>query len=454
MKHRPTRRRFLQGAAAAAGSALLLHGQRSDAGLLDLLPLPGRSGIEHIVVVMMENRSFDHLLGWLPGANGRQAGLSYPDPAGALHPTFPLAPTIGYQGCNNLDPDHSWEGGRIQYDNGAMDGWLRANSDIFSIGYYERADRPFFNELAASFTALDRYPCSILAETFPHRFVAHAAQTPTLHSVGTTTAITDPQTIPTIWDRLAAAGVSGCYYFSDVPFLGLWGARYLPISRPYAAFLAEATAGLLPAVSFVDPRFVDEGSGSSGDDHPHADLRVGDAFLSQTFAAVANGPCWPNTVFIVTYDEWGGFYDHVAPPRVTPGVPRGAHPASGPDKDVSGGRVLLGFRVPCIIAGPLAAGGDPARPRVDHGLYDHTSILKLIEWRWNLPSLTPRDAPGSNITNLVAALDLAHPDPTVPPLPLLVTPVLDACVPVLPAVDDQWQRLLRSPLLADWHLPV
>ncbi|HEX3479071.1 MAG TPA: alkaline phosphatase family protein [Kofleriaceae bacterium] len=444
MKQRPTRRRFLQGAAAAAGGALLLRGQRSDAGLLDLLPLPELSGIQHIVVVMMENRSFDHLLGWLPGANGRQAGLSYPDASGVMHPTFALAPTIGYQGCNNLDPDHSWEGGRVQYDNGAMDGWLRAHSDLFSIGYYERADRPFFNELAASFTTLDRYHCSILAETFPNRFFAHAAQTPTLHSVGTTTAITDPQTIPTIWDRLAAAGVSGRYYFSDVPFLGLWGERYLPISRPYAAFLAEAATGLLPAVSFVDPRFIDEGSGSSGDDHPHADLRVGDAFLSQTFAAVAHGPCWPNTVFIVTYDEWGGFFDHVAPPTSV-----AANAVDPPD---AGGNVLLGMRVPVVVASPWTRAG--GQPRISSALYDHTSILKLIEWRWNLPNLTPRDAPGSNITNLAAALDFTHPNPAVPPLPLLVTPVLDACAPVLPAVDDQWQRLVSSPLLAGWHLPL
>jgi phospholipase C len=441
MNQRLTRRRFLQGAATAAGSAMLLSGQRSDASLLDL-PRPELSGIQHIVVVMMENRSFDHLLGWLPGADGRQAGLSYPDAGGVLHPTFPLASTIGYQGCSNLDPDHSWEGGRIQYDNGAMDGWLRANSDLFSIGYYERADRPFFNELAASYTTLDRCHSSILAETFPNRFFAHAAQTPTLHSVGTGTVITDPQTIPTIWDRLAAAGVSGRYYFSDVPFLGLWGDRYLSISRRYATFLTEAAAGLLPAVSFVDPRFIDEGSGSSGDDHPHADLRVGDAFLSKTFAAVASGPGWANTVFIVTYDEWGGFFDHVVPPTSV-----AANAVDPPD---ASGNVLLGMRVPAVVASPWTRAGD--QPRISSALYDHTSILKLIEWRWNLPNLTPRDAPGSNITNLAAALDFAHPDPAVPPLPLLATPVLNACISALPAVDDQWERLLRSPVLADWHL--
>jgi len=440
MKQKPTRRRFLQGAAAAAGGALLSRSKPARAGLLDLLPLPRLSGIEHIVVVMMENRSFDHLLGWLPGANGRQAGLVYRDASGASHPTYPLAPTLGYQGCNNLDPDHSWEGGRIQYAGGAMDGWLRANSDLFAIGYYERADRPFFNELAASYTTLDRYHCSILAETFPNRFFMHAAQTPVLHSIPALSTLTTPQTIPTIWDRLAAAGVSGRYFFSDVPFLGLWGDKYLSISRPYAEFLLAAATGLLPAVSFVDPRFIDEGSGSSGDDHPHADIRVGDAFLSQTFRAVASGPKWANTVFIITYDEWGGFFDHVAPPLSV-----AANAVDPPDAN---GNVLLGVRVPVVVASPWTRAG--ASPRVRSDLFDHTSILKLIEWRWNLPPLTARDAPTSNVTNLAAALDLAHPDRTVPALPTLVTPVFNTCLPA--PVQDQWDQLRRSPLLRNWRL--
>jgi phospholipase C len=439
MKKRPTRRRILQGAAAAAGS-VMLPGKRADAGLLDILPLPRRSGIQHIVVVMMENRSFDHLLGWLPGADGRQAGLSYRDANGVSHSTFALAPTIGFQGCNNLDPDHSWEGGRVQYNNGAMDGWLRARSDRFAIGYYERADRPFFNELAARFTTCDRYFCSIMAETFPNRFFFHAAQTPSLHNVPPLSGFTEPQTMPTIWDRLAAAGVSGRYYFSDVPFLALWGDKYLPISRPYAAFLLEAATGLLPAVSVIDPRFLDEGSGTSGDDHPHADIRVGDAFLSQTFRAVASGPKWANTVFIVTYDEWGGFFDHVAPPRSV-----AANAVDPPD---ASGNVLLGMRVPTVIASPWTRAG--SQPRISSELFDHTSILKLIEWRWNLPPLTPRDAPTSNIANLVSALDLAHPNPSVPNLPLLLGPLLNLCPP--PFLDNVWQQLLRSPLLRNWRL--
>jgi phospholipase C len=441
MNPRPTRRRFLQGTAATAGSALLLRGKRGRADLLDALPAPEQSGIKHVIVVMMENRSFDHFLGWLPGADGRQAGLSYPDPSGVLHPTFALAPTLGYRACNHLDPDHSWEGGRIQYNNGAMDGWLKAHSDQLAIGYYERADRPFFNELAANYTTLDRYFSSIMAETFPNRFFLHAAQTPTLHNVPLQGPLTAPQTIPTIWDRLAAAGVSGRYYYSDVPFLGLWGDKYLSISRPYAQFLVQALTGLLPAVSFVDPRFIDEDTGSSGDDHPHADIRVGDAFLSQLWKAVSTGPAWASTVLIIAYDEWGGFFDHVAPPT--------SIAANAVDPPDAAGNVLLGMRVPAVIASPWTRAG--GQPRIRSELYDHTSILKLIEWRWRLPNLTPRDALGSNITNLATALDFSHRNLAVPPLPILLARVFNTCLPN-PAVQDQWKQLRSSPLLKNWPL--
>src|SRR3954468_2494841 len=125
-----TRRELL--ASAAAGALALRTGA---AFARPALPSPARSGIDHIVVVMMENRSFDHLLGWLPGADGRQSGLTYVDAAGVAHPTYPLAPD--YQGCGHPDPDHSYDGARVEYDGGACDGWLRAGSnDVYAIGYY------------------------------------------------------------------------------------------------------------------------------------------------------------------------------------------------------------------------------------------------------------------------------------------------------------------------------
>jgi len=115
---------------------------------------------------MMENRSFDHFLGWVPGADGKQAGLTYTDKAGAAHATFPLAPD--FQGCSYHDPDHSYDGARVEWSNGACDGWLRAN-DLWSIGYYRQQDLPFLGKVAPAFTTCDRFFASFLGPTFPNR---------------------------------------------------------------------------------------------------------------------------------------------------------------------------------------------------------------------------------------------------------------------------------------------
>jgi phospholipase C len=389
-------------------------------------PPPSLSGIQHIVVVMMENRSFDHLLGWLPNANGRQDGLQYTDDDGSVLSTMPLRPD--FQGCSHPDPDHSWTGGRVELNGGAMDGFLRAGmNDAFSIGYYEERDRPFFGAFARAFTTCDRFFAAILAETFPNRIFQHAAQTDRLENT------TDLSTLPTIWDRLAAKGVSAKYYFSDVPMLALWGLKYLPIMHAYDEFLADAAAGTLPHVSFVDPRFLDESSGTSGDDHPHADIRSGDAFLARTFDAVAHGPGWKKTVFIVTYDEWGGFFEHVAPPR--------AAAPNAVDPDIEGGKTLLGFRVPVVVASPWSR-GDSANPRIASQTFDHTSVLKLIEWRWSLAPLTARDA-SNDVGNLKDVLDFDHPNASVPSLPQVEFPTISPCI-ALPTDEEAAFTALRD----------
>ena len=357
---------------------------------------PGDSGISHVVVVMMENRSFDHLFGWVPGADGKQAGATYLDRAGVPHATHALAPD--YQGCGHPDPDHSYEGGRVEYNGGACDGWLRAGSnDDYSIGYYEARDLSFFSRAVARGTGLDRYFAAIKAETYPNRIYQHAAQVDRL------TNTLDVSRLPTIWDSLARAGRSGRYYYSDVPFLALWGEKYLPISRPFAAFLADALLGKLPDVAFVDPPFMEEQSGSSSDDHPHADIRRGEAFLNLIYLAVTRGRSWGNTLLVINYDEWGGFFDHVAPP--TAPIPAADRAAGNED-----GR--LGFRTPALLIGPWARAG-----AVSHVPFDHTSVLKLIEWRWGLAPLSERDA---SAHNLAEALDFsqrtARPAACAPPL--------------------------------------
>jgi len=390
-----SRREFVLASAAALGSlgfgrgaAAAVRGLGSNSGL----PPPSRSGIDHIVVVMMENRSFDHLLGWLPGADGRQAGLSYVDGSGVSHATYPLAPD--YQGCGHPDPDHSYAGGRVQYDNGACDGFLRSGSnDEYAIGYYTRRDLPFLGAAARSWTVCDRYFAALMGPTFPNRLYMHAAVTDRV--VNTIT----PSTLPTIWDRLAARGLSGRNYYLNVPTVLLWGAKYSSIARPYAQFLVDCKRGRLPQVAFVDPLFTATNEGTAADDHPHADIRAGESFLARTYKAITTSPAWPRTVLIINLDEWGGFFDHVPPP-VAP--------------DVDPANTLRGFRVPCLVISPFAR-----RRHVAHEIYDHTSILRMIEWRWNLPPLSVRDAHANNIA---ALLDFRHRNPHAPRItaPLVV----------------------------------
>jgi phospholipase C len=346
---------------------------------------------------MMENRSFDHFLGWLPNADGKQAGLSYADPTGAVHDTYSLSGN--FTGCGHIQPDHSYQGGRIEYDAGKMDGFLRAENDTYAIGYYQEADLKFLGALARQYTTLDRYFCSFMGPTGPNRIFLHAAQT---DRIANTPGICQ---LKTIWDNLLEADVSALCYSS---WLQVWGTKYADISRSYQDYLNDAAAGRLPAVLFVDA----PNSAQAGvlDDHPFADIRNGDAFLSQTYHALANSPAWPSSVLVITFDEWGGFFDHVPPPR--------AAAPNTTDTDVVDGRVLLGFRVPTIIVSPFST-GTPLYPSVNSSLFDHTSILKLIEWRWKLPPLTARDA-SPEIGNLANVLDFESPRTELPVLPLAV----------------------------------
>ncbi len=185
-------------------------------------------------------------------------------------------------------------------------------------------------------------------------------------------------------------------------------------------------------MSFIDPRFEDEGSGSSGDDHPKADVRAGEQFLNQVYDAVTSSPNWANTVLVINFDEWGGFYDHVAP---------------GTAPDVSSATALRGFRVPALVISPRAR-----RRYVAHNVYDHTSVLKLIEWRWGLMALTPRDSAARNLAEVLdfgTVPKLTVPRFTVPPF------VATACPPaaLTGAEQAEWPALKEKALAAGWSLP-
>jgi phospholipase C len=408
------------------------------------LPNPASSGVDHIIVVMMENRSFDHYLGWLSGANGRQSGLTYTDNSGVRNSTYALAVNDSsgdFQGCGLEDPNHSFEGGRVEFNLGKCNGWRRdgANpADNFSIGYYPAPTFDFFAPAATDWTVCDNYFAGIMAETYPNRFHMHAAATDRLHNAmhpsGSGSDAPAPSNLPTIWDLLAQRGISARYYYGDTPFTALWGAKYLNISFPFSQFLVDARTGRLPHVCFVDPRFQDESSGTSNDDHPHADIRAGEYFLDQIYNAVTSSPNWNSTVLIVNYDEWGGFFDHVAPP-VAPVPPATRSAGEAEELNVNDPYFgLLGFRIPNLIISPLARRG-----YVSHERFDHTSVLKFIEWRFGLPSLTIRDRVANNIAD---ALNFGHPNANF--RTYSVPPVVSA--PCLPSgtgtsAENEWQAL-------------
>jgi phospholipase C len=422
-----TRRTFLKLAGASTGFAMtgseFLAGRSA---LASPARFPrGSNGIEHVVVLMMENRSFDHFLGWLPGADGRR-DLVYPSTDGHFYPNYPLAPD--FQGCGYSDPDHSWEGFLVQNNFGRMDGFLKrptapaanpgvtlARANTFPIGYYTNLhadgrrkaepDLPVIGALAERYTVLDRYFCSFAGETFPNRFYQHAARTDRDHNNNVIS------TLASIWDQLSpipnTLGIpTGGYFFRDLPFLALWGAKYFPFWHPFAlgdadalgipvttpSFLDVVAQGNLPNVSFLDPAFDTEGNGTSADDHPLADIRLGERFIADAYHALADAGYLDNTVFIVTFDEWGGFYDHVPPPQVTDDTDPATVDHTGDETTPTDGRLVpdytqLGFRVPAIVISNLAAPGV-----VHHGPFEHTSTLKLIESTFGLQSLTARDA--------------------------------------------------------------
>jgi len=413
------RRDFLQRTAVAAGlgagAASLLGPEtivRAAAAAQSKIHLPGPRNlpIDTFVVLMMENRSFDHYLGWLPGADGRQDGLSYVGRDGAARSTHRL--TGDFQGCAFADPDHSWDGGRQQLDGGKMDGFLSAGAnDEFAIGYYTESDLPFIPSVAKAFTTYDRFFCSLLASTYPNREYMHAAQS---YGNKDNTLPTASGGFPdtTIFASLTKAGVSNRYFYTDVPVSAFWGAAGIARSSQLTEYYERAAAGTLPAVSFVDPAFVGEDQGTSADEHPHGDVRTGQAFMADVVHAFLESPQWKRGALFIVYDEWGGFFDHVRPPSV-----RDARASRDSENDFG----QMGFRIPAVAISPWARRG-----HVSHQVSGFESILKLIEYRFGLRPLTTRD---KHATNIGRTFDFeAKPRLEVPALPDPPAVISAACV--------------------------
>jgi phospholipase C len=433
------RRSFLAGVAAAAGSlalpgcggggTIVPNGSAAAASIVDVpspdggnryslpraaLPDPASSGIDFIVLVTMENRSFDHFLSWVPGAEGRPANQQFTDAFGTAQTPFLLSanPSYGYQACAYQDPNHSYQGARTQLASGAMNGWLltpdtsEVRGDLLPIGYYAQADLDFFSGVASHYTIGDFYFSGVLTSTYPNRIYLHSGATDRLDD---SLEMSSP---PTIWDNLSAANVGCNYYYHDVPFTALYGTRYLGISHLFADFLSNAAAGTLPPFCMVDPSFTGESQGISTDDHPHADIRNGEVLLGQIYNALSSGPNWSRTLMIVVYDEWGGFLEHAVPP---------IRPISN-DELALGNDGRLGFRVPCALLGPRVAAANVTRYP-----FDPSSIHQLLQWRFGLAPLGVRGSDPATV-NLAYALDFSGAARTdVPAIPVAQGPFGGLC---------------------------
>ncbi len=347
--------------------------------------------IDHIVVVMMENHSFDNVLGALGrGDVLRRTAEGVPDATnpdghGHLVRSFHMPTPCQLDG----KPSQSWNASHTQYAGGTNQGFVVSDSGPVAMGYWTKEDMPFTNSLAATFPLADRYFSSVLAQTYPNRRYLLAGT-----SLGLV-ADTLPEPLPpngTILEALNRHGISWKDYYSTLPtawsFVAL--ATQPAISAGLAhidSFYTDAAAGTLPSFSIVDPDF-----GKQSEENPQ-DIQYGDAFLAKVVDAVMSGPKWSKTLLVWTYDEHGGYYDHVPPPAAVP--PDDVPPMLAPT-DIPGSFDRFGFRVPAGVVSPYAR-----RDHVSHTVYDHTSILRLVETKWNLPALTRRDAGANDLLDMV-----------------------------------------------------
>jgi phospholipase C len=362
--------------------------------------------IKNIVIVMLENHSYDNVLGM---QRGRGDGYtldrhgnptaSNPWPIGSTIP--PPGPDVRLRAfpmpnpCQaQAHPFNTWEAFWTSYNGGRNDGFAQSQSGPASMGYHKPAVLPFVNSLAATFPVCDRYFCSVGAQTYPNRRFLMAGT-----SLGLLNDTFPGEAPPngTMFQALSAHGITWANYFATLPSALIWpyqaslpgfSDHLLTIDR----FYGDAAAGTLPSVSMVDPDF-----NKQSEEDPQ-DVQYGDQFLADVVNAVMDSPQWPHTLLVWSYDESGGYFDHVVPPSAP--VPDAVPPALAAG-DTAGAFDRYGFRVPAGVVSPFAKKG-----YVSHVVHDHTSILKLVETKWNLPVLTGRDAAADD---LLDSVDLYRP---------------------------------------------
>jgi phospholipase C len=375
-----------------------------------------KNPIEHIVVIMQENRSFDHYFGHLPGHGQNDVdvatgGTSNPPSSDGGADGGAVAWYHEQRYCVE-DTDHGWVASHRQYNGGKNDGFAITNSSNSDptghrgLGYYDQTDLPFYYDLISTFATSDRYFCSVLGPTYPNRMYLYAGSS--FGIVTTDTNVLAPPGVPNLFKTLSEKGIDWKEYKSQIAATLIFpdfatdqaqASHFVDI----AEFASDAAAGTLPAVAFIDPTFLGD-STKENDEHPPANIQLGQAWVYDQVHALMTSPEWKSSALFITYDEHGGLYDHVPPPEAC--APDDTAPRLNPEL---GGFDRLGFRVPLIAVSPYVK-----RHFVSHEVHSHTSILRFIEAKFGLPALTNRDA------NSDALFDLfdfdSAPDLTIPAL--------------------------------------
>jgi phospholipase C len=359
-----------------------------------------RSPIDHVVILMQENRSFDSYFAKLhfegqPRTAPEPREASNPNPLNEDAPAIEAFHATTY--CTSADLNHSWTGTHNSIDGGEMDGFTAANEDPTdptgsrAMGYFTTQDLPFYDSLFSTFAIGDRYFASVPGPTFPNREYLLAG-TSFGHIMNDLPAT--GLTGLSIFNELDAAGITWKDYFSDTPSSFLFA--YPRVHQaghiaPISQYFADAAAGTLPQVAFVDPMFGGN-KNTETDEHPPANVQVGQQFVSGVIDSLFKSPDWPSSAFFETWDEHGGFFDHVSPPRAI--VPDAIPPMLQPGDTVATFD-SYGVRVPVVVVSPFAK-----RHFVSHDVFDHTSILRFVEKRFGLPAMTKRDAAADPMTDM------------------------------------------------------
>jgi phospholipase C len=377
-----------------------LAGAASLPGILGSCGTTGPGVVDTYVFLMMENRSYDHVLGartWVEGraGDGLAAGMSNPDRQGRI-----IAPwtTDQLEALCVPDPPHGWDGARAQFDGGRNDGFVRVHQDehdsdsaIEPMQFLRRQHAPVTYALADAYTSCDRWFSSLMGPTLPNRMYWHAG---TSNGAKTTGDVLGGafKGLPTLYHRLDEAGVDWAYYYGDTPVVAAIDKLDIEgrVRRFMWDFIDDAAAGRLPPVVYIDPSF------AWNDDHPPRHPFLGQQLLATVYQALATSPQWSRCMLVVTYDEHGGFFDHVPPPIAA-------------DDRAGQGFEQLGFRVPALLVGPYARRGHVSSVR-----HDHTSPIRHLQDLHGLAPLSARSSAASDLSDGFDLERLAAGEPRAP----------------------------------------